>query len=227
MSAIILLEDEPVLRREIAEFLDEIGHDVDAVSTIAEFDQTFDRNRHTIAIIDLLLPDGDGIDLIKTIRGQGSSCGIVVVTARRSTPQRASGYNAGADHYLTKPFDLVDLASVLMALERRVSFAFVTQKWTLDTLRCQLVPPNKAPIPLSGSNYIILKAIFAGEGKLVSRRTLVEALGEKYVEYDLRRLDSQIHYLRKMVRSASGLDVPIKSARGRGYQTTEQTSLRN
>lgn len=227
MSAIILLEDEPVLQREIAEFLIEIGHDVDAFGSIADFKHAFDRDRHRIAIVDLLLPDGDGIDLIKTLRSEGSACGIVVVTARGSSPQKAGGYSAGADYYLTKPFDLVDLASILMALERRLSGGFGTDEWVLDTLRCQLTPPNHSPIPLSGSNYIILKTIFAGEGSLVSRRTLVEALGENYLEYDLRRLDSQIHYLRKLVKSASGLEVPIQSARGRGYQTTVRIAFKN
>jgi DNA-binding response OmpR family regulator len=226
MSAILLLEDEPILREEIADFLREIGYGVDAVVSVAEFVDCFDPRRHTIAIVDLVLPDGLGIDLIDRIRAQQLRTGIIVITARSGVRHRVEGLGAGADHYLSKPFDLEELAATVSALSRRLDLGSPTTEWVLDTVRCQLIPPGKPPVPLSGATYIVLKAIVAGAGQRVSRRTIVEALGEDYLQYDLRRLDSQIHYLRKLVVGSCGLEVPIRSFRGQGYQTTELVSLR-
>lgn len=121
MVSVILLEDEPVLRSELAGYLTECGHRTDAVGTLAEFRQVFSPCDHAIAVIDLGLPDGDGIDLIDWLRAHGRRLGIIVVSARSSTAERVRGLMIGADHYLGKPFDLEELAATVAALGRRLA----------------------------------------------------------------------------------------------------------
>lgn len=226
MANLILLEDENILRAELAEFLGEQGHDVDAAGRIDEFEQKYQPGKHLIALVDLGLPDGDGIGLIARLRERGERLGIIVVTARNSSRNKVDGLIQGADHYLCKPFDLEELAATVTALQRRLQVGGSCPRWMLDTLRCQLIPPGKAPIPLTAQSYIVFRTIAGGSGKPVDRRQIVEALGENYLHYDQRRLDTQMHQLRKIVSEASGLELPVRTARGRGYQLTEAVDLR-
>lgn len=226
MANLILLEDESVLRDEIADFLVEQGHAVETAESIAEFEKKYHPEKHLIAIIDLGLPDGEGLDLIARLRKNGERIGIIVATARNSSRNKIEGLIQGADHYLCKPFDLNELAATLTALARRLEDNNTNARWLLDTLRCQLIPPGKAPIDLTSQSYIVFRTIVSGEGKPVSRRKIVEALGENYLHYDQRRLDTQMHQLRKLVVEASGLELPVRTARGRGYQIIASVDLR-
>jgi len=225
MANLILLEDEMVLREELAEFLREQGHSVDTAKNLAEFEREFLPGTHLIAIIDLSLPDGDGLELITRLRQGGDRIGIIVATARNSSRNKVDGLTQGADHYLCKPFDINELAATVFALARRLEIGGASQSWVLDTMRCQLTPPGKSPIDLTSQAYIVFRTIVAGEGRPVDRRQIIEALGESYFDYDQRRLDTQIHQLRKVVFEACGLELPVHTARGRGYQLTEKVDL--
>lgn len=226
MANLLLLEDETVLRTELADFLGEQGHGVDTAESVEEFERKFQPGKHLIALVDLGLPDGDGLALIARLRKRGERLGIIVVTARNSSRNKAEGLIQGADHYLCKPFDLPELAATITAMARRLQVGGASPNWILDTLRCQLIPPGKPPVELTAQGYIVFRTIVGGGGKPVSRRKIVEALGESYLHYDLRRLDTQMHQLRKTVAEASGLELPVRTARGRGYQTTEAVDLR-
>ncbi|WP_051295435.1 response regulator transcription factor [Azonexus hydrophilus] len=226
MANIILLEDESVLRAELADFLGEQGHCVDTAGSIGEFEQKFCPERQLIAIVDLGLPDGEGLDLITRLREDGDRIGIIVATARSGGRNKAKGLIQGADHYLSKPFELDELAATITALARRLEDGAIRPRWLLDTLRCQLTPPGKAAIDLTSQSYIVFRTIVSGAGKPVSRRKIVEALGENYLHYDQRRLDTQMYQLRKLVLDACGMDLPVATARGRGYQITEAVDLR-
>jgi DNA-binding response OmpR family regulator len=225
MSNLIFLEDEAVLRNEIADFLREIGHTVDTVDSIKAFDQTFKSGTHLIALIDLGLPDGDGLDLIGRLRAHGEQIGIIIITARNSSANKISGLLTGSDHYLTKPFDLNELAATINALLRRINVSGSNQHWRLNAKRFQLIPPGKAPIPLTAQSYIVLRTIANGCGEPVDRQVIVKALGEDYLQYDNRRLDTQIHHLRKTIIDACGLELPVRTARGRGYMTSTEIKL--
>lgn len=224
MSRLILIEDEDVLREEIAGFLCDSGYAVDAVSCLAEFDKTFLPGSHVLALVDLGLPDGEGLDLIARLRTQGEQLGIIVISARVGSPSRVQGLAVGADHYLAKPLDLDELSAIVAALARRLGDDGACRNWTLSTsLRC-LSPPGREPIELTEQAYTVLKAIVCGNGQPVSRREIVEAMGGNYMLYDQRRIDTQLYQLRKTV--ASGLDLPIRTARGQGYQFTGEISRR-
>ena len=218
MTHIILLEDERLLREDLTEFLVKQGHSVQAVGSIAEFESGFVPGRHIIAILDLGLPDGDGMDVIARLRRDNLRLGIIVLTARMAIRDKVAGLQSGADHYLTKTTDMDILAATVDALARRLDLGGVSGDWVLDGDKKQLIAPGLPPIELSAQDYTVLKAIFDGRGGSVSKKTIVAALGEDFLSYDLRRLDTQINRLRRKVVDATGADLPLKTLRNEGYQ---------
>ena len=226
MAQIILLEDERILREDLAEFLASCGHSVQAVGNIAEFERSFAPGRHLIAILDLGLPDGDGMDVIARLRRDHLRLGIIVLTARISTRDKVAGLQSGADHYLIKTVDLDILAATVDSLGRRLDLGGVTGDWVLDDVKRELIAPGLPPIELSAQDYTVLKAIFDGQGQSVSKKEIVAALGEEFLSYDLRRLDTQINRLRRKVLDATGADLPLKTLRNEGYQFCGAMALR-
>ena len=115
MTRIIFLEDEPILREELTEFLQAHGHHITPVASLAEFGHAFvpmtQPHGHLIALIDLGLPDGNGLDLITQLRAGGHRLGIIVLTARSALRDKVAGLTGGADHYLPQGNDLDELAA--------------------------------------------------------------------------------------------------------------------
>ncbi|MGZ3159460.1 MAG: response regulator transcription factor [Burkholderiaceae bacterium] len=224
MAHIILLEDEPVLLEELTEFLQTAGHSVTPCNTIASFRQAFSPKEHSVAIIDLGLPDGNGLDLIAELREQKHQLGIIVLTARSTTQDKISGLFGGADHYLPKTASLQELAATIATLDRRMSSSPVAPCWHLSSSPPRLIPPGFAPIALSAQDYTVLLAL-AAKGKTVSREAIVLALGENFFEYDQRRLDTQMRRLRRKVEEACGLQLPVTTLRGIGFHFYDEIEV--
>ncbi|MCA1953455.1 MAG: response regulator, partial [Hyphomicrobiales bacterium] len=156
MRDLIILEDEPILRAELATYLRAQGYVVHEAASVANFRAVFDPARHMLALLDLGLPDGDGMALIGELRQKGEKLGIVVLTARNTGRSKIEGLLTGADHFFHKPVDLEELTATLDALVRRLETGGVSPRWMLDTLQCQLLPPGKPPIRLTAQGYIVL-----------------------------------------------------------------------
>lgn len=216
MTKLILLEDEAILREEVAEYLGDYGYQVAATGDIAGFWQAFARNNYRLAIIDLGLPDGDGMELIADLRRGDRSIGVIVLTARSGS--RAAGLDIGADHYLSKPMRLNELLATVNALARRLGADAAQEHWTLDATRRELAAPDGTVTPLSAQDYLVLRALMDGHGRPIDRRRIVAALGEDYLAYDQRRLDTQMRRLRQKVKEHSGHELPVNTVHGVGYQ---------
>lgn len=217
MTQLILLEDEPILAQELEEFLGEQGYGVTLVDSLAQFEQCFDAQLHHLAIIDLGLPDGEGLQLIRRLRQSGHRLGIVVFTARGDVASRIAGLGEGADHYLSKGCDLDELAAVLDTLKWRLNLERAEQPWQLELGPRRLQVPGGGPVRLSQQDLLVLHCLMAQAGNNVSRQHLVEALGQEYLSYDQRRLDSQMRRLRRNIEEGSGQALPIKTLRNAGY----------
>ncbi|QPF73640.1 response regulator transcription factor [Roseateles sp. DAIF2] len=230
MRDVILLEDEAVLREELSEFLAGCGYRVDAESSLEGFQRRYDPTRHGIALIDLGLPDGDGLTLIQQLRARGDRLGIVVLTARGATRDRVAGLDIGADYYLAKTSDLDELAATLSALSRRLGDGGGAPQpnaaWVLELSPRRLLPPGFGPIALSEQDLIVLHELMRGAGQIASRQQIVEALGEDFLSYDQRRLDTQMRRLRRKVNEATGLALPINTARNAGYRFHARALIR-
>jgi DNA-binding response OmpR family regulator len=215
MAQVILLEDEPVLREELDEFLQAQGHVVTVANTVAEFMLRFKPKHHQVAVIDRGLPDGDGLDLILRMRRNGLRLGVIILTARAGMRDKVDGLLGGADHYIPKTTDLSELAATISSLARRLDVQ-EQPRWLLQASPRQLTPPGQLPITLSAQDYLVLKTLALG-GESVSREAIVSALGADYFDYDMRRLDTQMRRLRRKVEDACGLELPVSTLRGVGY----------
>lgn len=226
MLNLILLEDEAVLRQELTEFLGDCGYRVSAVADLAGFHACYAPARHHIAVVDLGLPDGDGMELVRSLRVQNQQIGIVVFTARGATQDKVSGLNCGADYYLPKHTDLDELAATLASLRRRLGEPAATPGWVLELGPRRLLPPGCDAIALSQQDAIVLQVLMTEPERIVSRQQIVQSLGEDFLDYDQRRLDTQIRRLRRKTEQATGLSLPINTARNAGYRFFANAAVR-
>jgi len=221
MPDVILLEDEPVLRQELKEFLEEQGYATTSLDSLEAFEHAFDPHRHRLAIIDIGLPDGCGLDLVRRLRASGDPMGIVIYSARNTDADKIQGLDFGADHYLDKGASLDILAATLAALVRRLSLEAVidgpSSCWVLELGPRELRVPGAPSVPLSQQDAVVLGCLMAQPGENVNRRQIVDALGADYLDYDQRRLDTQMLRLRRRVASLSGQTLPVKTVRNSGY----------
>lgn len=217
MIDLIFLEDDPILGAELAEFLAEIGYRVTFVTTLAEFETAFEPVRHRLAVIDVGLPDGSGFSLIQRLRESGDRLGVVVFSARSTTPDKIEGLSIGADYYLPKGCDLAELSATLDALCRRLELVPNEQLWRLELGPRRLQLPDGRAVPLSQQDLLVLHCLMDTPGKNISRRQIIQALGGDYMSYDQRRLDTQMRRLRRKVLENGGQILPVNTVRNSGY----------
>lgn len=218
MPEVILLEGEPALRAELGAFLHGLGYLATCVGSIAAFRQAFDPVRHALAVIDVSLPDGNGLALIRDLRDAGHRLGIVVLSAYNTGSDRIAGLDVGADHSLGKGTDLDELAATLAALGRRLALPPPATQWVLEMAAARLQVPGAPPVPLSRHDLLVLACLMRHAGESVGHREIVEALGMNFLDYDRRRLDTQIYRLRRRVEEISGRPLPVKTLRNSGYR---------
>jgi len=131
----------------------------------------------------------------------------------------------GADHYLGKGCDLDELAAVLAALERRLGLQRLQSpavqpaapNWTLEVGPRRLLIAGAPAVPLSQQDLLVLRCLMSRPGENISRRQIIEELGFDYLDYDQRRLDTQMRRLRRRVEDVSGQTLPVKTLRNSGY----------
>jgi DNA-binding response OmpR family regulator len=218
MSTVLLLDDEAELREEIAAFLEKRGWLVSQACTVARFQEL--AMQADIAVIDVMLPDGNGFEAANWLRERRDSCGIVMLTARGDTQDKVSGLRGGADHYLVKPVKLLELDAVLHALNRRVA-----SNWRLDRQAGVLFAPEGSRLELSASESALLELLASHPSQPVSRRQIAERFGHDWLAYDERRLETIISRLRQRWRNESGTELPLKTAHRMGYTFTEPLAL--
>jgi len=210
MTDITLIEDEPALREELAAFLTGRGHHVMQASCLGDFWPLLSRT--TIAVIDVMLPDGNGFEAATTLRRENAQAGIIMLTARGAIHDKLQGYDNGADHYLVKPVRLLELGAVIDALRRRVCSG-----WRLDTREWRLVSPAGHEMILGEMEMKLFELLALSSGNVVTRQELIEALGMKWADYDLRRLDTHICRFRQRWQAISGEVLPLKTVHRKGY----------
>jgi DNA-binding response OmpR family regulator len=214
MAEIIVLDDETEICEEIAFYLAHQGHQLRQASSIASFSTQFNLLRPDIAVVDRMLPDGDGLDLVRRLRDTGHRCGVVVFTAKDASQDRIAGYRSGADHYLTKPIRLQELGAVVKALAWRLQ---VVAEWLLNSSTFILKTPAKDRIKLTAAETAFLVRLVEAQGKHVSRNEMVLALDKNPAVYESRNLDVLLQRLKKKVAEASPIPLPMQTIHGVGY----------
>jgi len=220
MKTILLVEDDNNLSRGITFSLEKEGFTVHHAETLTQGKALFTRHQPDIIILDLNLPDGDGIDFCKSIR-KNSNTPIIMLTARDMETDELSGLLAGADDYITKPFSISILRarveSVLRRLDGSSKDILSSGPFSLDTNHFKLYR-QKAEIPISTTEYRLLKLFINSPGKLLSKEQILAELWRDQDEFiDDNTLSVNISRLRSKIEENPKKPQVIKTVYGMGY----------
>jgi len=219
---LLLVEDDAALRLSLARKLEGEGHRVDQAADGE--DGLFQATEYPVdlAIVDLGLPKLNGIELVKRLRGQGRKTPILILTARGSWQDKVAGLEAGADDYLTKPFEYPELAARVKALLRRSSNAAsdVLQLGPIAIdFTAQSARLDEQPLDLTAYEYRVLEYLARNRPRVVSKQELNDYLYPHDEDRDSNVLEVLVGRLRRKL-DPEGTLAPIETVRGRGYRLT-------
>jgi len=213
---LLVLEDDHVLLNGLKVGLQILGFTVDTVSRVADAQAALQSVSFDAAVLDVMLPDGSGIDVLQTMRRRGDDTPVIVLTARDAVGDRIEGLDAGADDYLAKPFDLDELAARLRAITRRkqgrAKRTLTCMGITIDPARMSTTLDGQA-IALSRHEFIILHALMTNPGHILSKATIEEKLYGWQEDVESNTIEVHIHKLRSKLGALA-----IETVRGVGYR---------
>ncbi len=217
---LLLIEDDEILARGIAAALAQSDYSVDIAGTAQRARERASEAPFSAGILDLGLPDGDGLDLLREMRSRGLSFPILVLSARDGLNDRVVGLNAGADDYLVKPFAVAELEARLRALLRRAEERPGTTRIgrvRFEAAARQAYVGDKR-IDLTSREATILERLLATPRRVVAKHALFDAVFSLDTEAAPNALEVQVSRLRQKLKGAG---VHIRSIRGLGYRIEE------
>jgi DNA-binding response OmpR family regulator len=221
---ILIIEDEQSLRESIEEYFKGTGNLCETAANYSTAIEKISLYRYDCILLDITLPDGDGISLLKNLKENNHSDGILIISARDSLDDRLQGLDLGADDYLVKPFHLSELRSRIAAIVRRKTFngtgsnLLTVNEITIDLTGKEVKIANQ-DIKLTPKEYALLLYFIANKGKVVSKNAIAEHLWGDGVDItdDFNFIYAHIKNIRKKLMEASGKDY-IRAAYGMGYK---------
>ena len=223
---ILIIEDEKGLRESIEEYFTEAGNICETASTYAEAISKVRLYRYDCILLDITLPGGTGIEILKKVKENDHQDGILIISAKNSLDDRLQGLDLGADDYLVKPFHLSELRARVMAIIRRKNFSgnnlLQFHELTIDLLAKSVKVKNQA-IRLTRKEYALLLYFIANKGKVVSKNAIAEHLWGDGIDManNFDFIYSHIKNLRKKLIEGGCGDY-IHASYGRGYKFTDQ-----
>ena len=212
---LLLVEDDRMIGDSLRAALRLEGHAVDWVRDARAADSTLASERFDLVLLDLGLPQGDGLDVLRALRGRRDSTPVIVLTARDGVGDRVAGLDAGADDYLVKPFEFDELTARMRAVLRRhggrAETVLSCGAVTLDPATRQVTRDGQ-PVLLSAREFAVLEALMQRPGALLSRAQLEDRLYGWGEEIESNAVSVYIHQLRRKL----GADF-IGNLRGVGY----------
>lgn len=213
---ILLVEDNIILGEAVRDYVSGIGHAVDWMKTLEDARAAFHAVSYGLVLLDLRLPDGSGISLLKDLRTQGRATPVIILTAHDQISDRIEGLNSGADDYLVKPFDLGELSARMLAVTRRFG-GNVAPELRLGELRINPVDrrvfAGEAEVVLSGREWAVLDTLLSRQGAIVSKAQIEERLYSFGSEIESNTVEVYVSRLRKKL----GRD-HVVTVRGVGYK---------
>ncbi len=217
---VLIVEDDAVLRDGLRVGLGIGGFNADAVESCGEAHAVLRNHEFDALVLDLMLPDGSGLDVLRSLRERHDTTPVLLLTARDGVADRIAGLDSGADDYLGKPFDLDEVAARLRALIRRAAGRPGSRlEWhglALDPAT-QKVEQDGTPIRLSRCEYAVLHALMIHPGQILSRSRIEEKLYGWQEEVESNAVEVHIHHLR--AKLGPGL---IHTVRGIGYRLGDE-----
>lgn len=219
---ILIVEDEKSLASEIKQFLEKEEYNCDIAITGTEASELIAINPYDFILLDIGLPDYNGLDLIKEAKEYNSEAYFIVITARGELEDKIKGFDLGADDYLPKPFSLLELLSRIQAITRRKfgqqSSIINFGDFALDTIKKHL-QYNNNPIDLTKKEYKLLSYLVLNKNRVLDRLQLTEHIWGDFFEddYDSNYIDVHIKNIRKKLAAFDNTNW-IKTVRGIGYK---------
>lgn len=219
---ILIVEDEKSLAEEIAQFLRNEQYNCDIAFNGRDASELLAVNLYDFVLLDIGLPDYNGLDLIKEAKQYNSEAWFIVITARGELDDKLKGFNSGADDYLAKPFSILELHSRLQAITRRKfgqsSSIIRFGNFSLDINKLNLLHKD-LPVNLTKKEYDLLSYLVLNKGRVLDRLQLVEHIWGSFYEddFDSNYIDVHIKNIRKKLGDLDPSNY-IKTVRGLGYK---------
>lgn len=219
---ILLVEDEGPLAKEIVDFLQLDHHVVDLARTLNGASENLAVNSYDFVLVDLGLPDGDGLDLLKEVSENQKDASVIILTARTEVGDKILGFESGADDYLSKPFSLLELKVRMQAILRRKS------GWRKDVIQLSgfeihlnepLISFEGQEIKLTRKEYVLLQFMLINKNRVLNRFQLAEHLWGDHLDddYQSNYIDVHVKNIRKKLGSYGPVDW-LETVRGLGYK---------
>ena len=219
MLKVLVVEDQPNLLRSVAQALSEAGFQSLTAGTLAEATVAL-RSGVDLMILDVMLPDGSGLEWLRSLRAEGNGTLVLMLTARDSVDDRIVGLETGADDYMVKPFALNELLARVRALLRRdmrqLATNLTVEDMTLDLL-ARTVRRGTVQLDLPQRQFELLAYLMKHPGETVSRQMIAEHVWKESSATWTNVIVVQVNQLRKKLH-LEGLPPVLHTVRGRGYR---------
>ena len=240
-DTILIVDDDLEIRRLLVDYLARNGFEAIAARDGREMWQMLDRHVIDLVVLDLMLPDTDGLTLCRDLRAKlniSSNIPVLMLTARGEETDRIIGIEMGADDYLVKPFNPRELLARIKTILRRTralppnlrqesARCLIFAGWCLDTAARLLTAPDGVATPLSGGEYRLLRIMLDHPNRVLNRDQLTEMIHGREAEAYDRAIDVQVSRLRQRLRDDSREPELIKTVRGEGYVLAATVEGRN
>lgn len=216
---VLLIEDDHVLGAAMRDHVLSAGHAIDWMRRIDDSRLALDSVRYELVLLDLGLPDGRGLDLLKEIRSAGITVPVIITTAQDQVAARIEGLNAGADDYLVKPFDLAEMSARIAAVARRYGgnpIPTVVSAGVAIDLAHRTAGVNGKPVSLTAREWAVLERLLSRRGAIVTKSEIEDSLYAFGAEIESNAVEVYISRLRKKL----GREF-VHTSRGLGYQVAE------
>lgn len=222
---VLLIEDSEALRRGIRVGLDHLGYTVDETGDGSEGLSMALTNQYDFIILDLMLPNVDGISLLKSIRKLGNQAKVIILSAKSQAEDRVNGLLSGADDYLTKPFSFDELQARLITMGRRGELNQQTKtisiaNFTLDSSNKSLLV-NGQFIDLTKNEFKIVEYLFNNPKQVLNPEQISEAVVGSFNHLSKNTIEAHLSSVRRKAK-AVGATLPVKNKRGFGYFVDEK-----
>ncbi len=224
---LLVVEDNVELSNDISDFLTETGFVVEVAYNLKTASQKAFEYSYDLVVLDLGLPDGNGVELIKELKARKSQTNILIVTARNAIEDKVAGLNLGADDYITKPFHKAELNARIRSILRRNRFDG-SNDLVVGNIRVELdsleVSVNSSLVELTRKEYDLLVYFLYNKGRVLTKESIVEHLWGDHADqadsFDF--IYNHIKNLRKKL-TAAGANSQIQSVYGMGYKFFENS----
>ncbi|WP_144392558.1 response regulator transcription factor [Pleionea sediminis] len=220
-TRLLIVEDDENLRETLADFLELEDFIVEQAATVAEAKPILESATIDLAVLDIMLPDGDGYELSQWIRNQSIETRILMLTARGLEKDVVEGFESGADDYVSKPYRSKELLMRIKALLRRPVAVVETNTIEINgrtvDWRSMTAKYNDDELHLTSRAFSILKLLLEHKNEVLSREAILDACWGKDVYVDNRTIDNFISNLKKQFDLTHDNSYYIKSVRGVGY----------